>query len=516
MEKIASEKKRIIKIISLTATAVGYLTTLIGLIFFLTVNREIINDFALLTTIFTLVWVIGAAAIIFAAKRPAPEYTAYGLFAGLAISAAAITLVVLILFTLAVEMFQPLTLSTEATAILISGAVFSLIGAVLGLIIKSRFPTRVAVTLLVLMLTGVVWAETQNYAEFPAAAEDRSFIFENGEGGYYTFRIPSLIALDKTVLNEKCGLSLDYDYLLATAEARESSRDVGDIDIVGKYSVDNGKTWSQLFVLFSVENEKGKCGNPTPVLDTSNGILNFVYMRATAASGYDYRTYNAQLRINPDFSLSLEKEILMSDSFDADVKKGAADGVNDNTVMAGPGKGVQLASGRLIVPCSNKGKAFVMLSDDHGLTWRRGGIAGEGNECEAAIASDGELVMVIRANDKCYTLHSKQYQRFAYSYDGGETWAQQAADSTLKTPLCMTSLTASGGSLYCTYPDCFLTRANLSVAQSEDGGKSWRTTLLYDGASGYSCITATSDGDLFVLAEIGKVNYNEALVFIAL
>lgn len=413
-------------------------------------------------------------------------------------------------------MFQPLTLSTETSVILIAAVLITLIGAATGLFACARYSIAVSAVVLVIMLTGVIWGETQNYKEFSKAAENRSFIFENGEEGYYTFRIPSLIALDKSVLNQKCNLKLESDYLLATAEARESSRDVGKIDIVGKYSVDNGKSWSKLFVLFSVEGEKGKCGNPTPVFDKTNGVLNFVYQRATAASGYDYRTYNAQGTLNDDLTFTFGEEILMNDVLTEDVTTGAADGVNENTLMAGPGKGVQLSSGRLIVPCSNKGKAFAMISDDHGKTWRRGKAAGEGNECEVALTSNGALIMVIRANDRCYTLHSRQYLRFAYSYDGGERWAEQAADSTLKTPICMTSLATSGGTLYCTYPDCFLTRANLSVARSTDGGKSWQSTLLYGGASGYSCVTATSGGRVFILAEIGKVNYNEALVFIAL
>ena len=78
----------------------------------------------------------------------------------------------------------------------------------------------------------------------------------------------------------------------------------------------------------------------------------------------------------------------------------------------------------------------------------------------------------------------------------------------------MSSLAMSAdGKLLMSYPDSFLTRANLSVAASLDGGKTWKSTRVYSGAAGYSCLAADTDGNVYLLAEIGKVNYKEVLYF---
>lgn len=500
--------------------SIGIALLFAGILLFLHLNRQLISLSPLLTAAFIILLVsLASLALVCVIKDiKLPSGGKYTVITVLALIAAAVTFIVLILFAVGVQLFQPLALSTETVGVLIAGMLVLLCSSALGLIFRSRSAAQLLTPIfaVVMMLVGVIWAEAQPYQKFYNLKNDAFFIFENGESGYYTFRIPSLVALDKDVLNEKYGTKLECDMLLATAEARESSRDLGDIDIVGKYSLDNGKSWSELFLLFEVKGEKGKCGNPTPVFDRVNGVLNFIFMSATAASGYDYRTYNAQGTINSDLTFSFGEPILMNDRLSEDITLGAADGVNENTIMSGPGKGVQTASGRLIVPCSNRGESFAMLSDDYGKTWRRGNSAGTGNECEIAVLDNGELIMVARANDACNLAHPEQYLRFAYSADNGENWYLKASESTLKTPICMTSLTTDAtGNLYCSYQNSFTARADLSLAASKDNGKTWTNKLLYDGASGYSCAETNSDGDLFVLAEIGKVNYNEALVFLS-
>src|SRR5262245_60328376 len=63
-------------------------------------------------------------------------------------------------------------------------------------------------------------------------------LFEQGDQGYDTFRIPALAVT-------KSGT------LLAVVEGRKaSSRDSGDIDLVLRRSTDQGATWSPLEVVF--------------------------------------------------------------------------------------------------------------------------------------------------------------------------------------------------------------------------------------------------------------------------
>ena len=99
--------------------------------------------------------------------------------------------------------------------------------------------------------------------------------------------------------------------------------------------------------------------------------------------------------------------------------------------------------------------------------------------------------------------------RFAFSSDNGRTWERQAAVSTLRTPVVMSSVASNNGVLYCAHADSYLTRANLSYSISKDRGESWQTFSLYSGASGYAVSDITANGDYYIIAEIGKVEYNE-------
>ena len=84
-------------------------------------------------------------------------------------------------------------------------------------------------------------------------------LFTSGTHGYHTFRIPAIIATKKGTL-------------LAFCEGRKNSRsDTGDIDLVYRRSVDGGKTWSKLKVLW--DDGPNTAGNPCPVVDQSNGRI---------------------------------------------------------------------------------------------------------------------------------------------------------------------------------------------------------------------------------------------------
>ncbi|MCX6263051.1 MAG: sialidase family protein [Bacteroidetes bacterium] len=78
-------------------------------------------------------------------------------------------------------------------------------------------------------------------------------VFQAGEAGYHTFRIPAII-------RHASGA------LLAFCEGRKAnSSDFGDIDIVTKQSEDGGITWGPLQVV--VDRAESQAGNPAPVLD---------------------------------------------------------------------------------------------------------------------------------------------------------------------------------------------------------------------------------------------------------
>ena len=81
-------------------------------------------------------------------------------------------------------------------------------------------------------------------------------VFVSGQGGYHTYRIPSLIVTRKGTL-------------LAFCEGRKNGRgDAGDIDLLLKRSPDGGKTWEKTQVVW--DDGDNTCGNPCPVVDAQH------------------------------------------------------------------------------------------------------------------------------------------------------------------------------------------------------------------------------------------------------
>jgi hypothetical protein len=90
---------------------------------------------------------------------------------------------------------------------------------------------------------------------------------------------------------------------------------------------------------------------------------------------------------------------------------------------AGNDRLIQLASGRVLVPgLENDAGCVAWISDDQGLTWRRGGGAihpGEGKACSVPIAvelTDGTVAMLFRTDNPAQVIYT------AHSRDGGDTW----------------------------------------------------------------------------------------------
>ncbi len=81
----------------------------------------------------------------------------------------------------------------------------------------------------------------------------------SGQGGYHTYRIPSLLVTATGTI-------------LAFCEGRRySASDSGDIDIVLRRSTDNGDTWSEMQLVADAGPDV--FGNPCPVQDRATGTI---------------------------------------------------------------------------------------------------------------------------------------------------------------------------------------------------------------------------------------------------
>ena len=507
-----------IKISVLVVTSIAYLVFVVSIFMFLIFNDGLFFSSTAMTGIFcTALAVLPVFGLVATLLDPSAGTDALVSSIALLVLGVAF-LVYIIIKALVVDLFQPIALNTLNMIMMILGSVLMLVAALVAIIAKRYVvSTVISVTLVLTMLAGVVWARKQNYGKFSNIQGGPYLLFEGKKDGYSAYRIPSLIVMDKDVLNEKCGTHFENNVLLALVEGRKNSaHDVGVVDMLGKFSLDGGKTWGEQKTIFTFGEEVGKYGNPTVVLDKDTGLLNIVHMSATKATGFNYNTFNVRGRLKDDLTFEWEEPINISLPKDPNIKKGAADGVRADTLMVGPGKAVQIKSGkyegRIICPASNNGSSFVIYSDDHGLTWARSEVAGSGNECEAAVLDNGDVVMVVRDGAGCCNYHPRQFQKLSYSNDGGETWYVKENATTLKTPICMASVYNDNGKLLLSYPDSFHTRVNLSFGTTSDG-ETWTSKLVYGGAAGYSCMDGDKEGNVYVLAEVGKVNYSDAIAF---
>jgi sialidase-1 len=341
-------------------------------------------------------------------------------------------------------------------------------------------------------------------ADQPPAVEQQP-VFISGREGYHTFRIPSLLVTARGTL-------------LAICEGRKNSRsDFGDIDVVMKRSTDGGKTWSPLQVLW--DDGPNTCGNPCPVVDRQTGTI-FLLLTHNLGSdaepaitaGKAKGTRTVWLMRSEDDGQTWSKPINIT----AQVKR-----PEWTWYATGPGVGIQLSSGRLIIPCDHKEptadgvvwRAHVIYSDDHGKSWQLGGTVGPHcNECQAAELSDGRVMLNIRS-------YCGNHRRLvAISQDGGRTFGTLYEDAALAEPVCQASLLrwpfpVEGKKSVLLFANPASTRRErMTVRGSFDDGRTWfRQLTLYEGPSAYSCLAALDRDTLGCLYERGQAHPYEAI-----
>ncbi len=353
-------------------------------------------------------------------------------------------------------------------------------------------------------------------ARQPAAAEPQQHsVFVSGADGYHTYRIPSLLVTKKGTL-------------LAFCEGRKNSRsDSGDIDLLCKRSEDGGRTWSSQQVVW--DDKENTCGNPCPVVDQQSGAI---WLLMTWNRGDDTE---AQIKANTGKDT---RRVWVSRSDDDGLTWSSPVEVTDSVkrpgwcwYATGPGVGIQLRKGpwkgRLIIPCDHSVAAgpnnptgynsHVIISDDHGVTWKLGGvIQPQVNECQVVELADGTLMINMRNYDR-----SKTTRAIATSTDGGLTWSKVTHDPVLVEPICQASFVRYSwpgqdikSILLFSNPASTSNRIEMTVRLSYDEGKTWPVSkVLCPGPSAYSCLAVLPDGNIACLYETGTKHAYEKIAF---
>lgn len=177
--------------------------------------------------------------------------------------------------------------------------------------------------------------------------------------------------------------------------------------------------------------------NPCPVYDKENKVLflffNCVYDRITEADQIKKRKNAAKLC----YITSSDKGETWTDLTDLTEHVIGNEIKNWATFSVGPGHGIKMMDGRLIVPAytyyinsSVTSYAFAFYSDDHGATWRLGEkLSVTSGECQMAeIISNGKTY--IYCNARC----SKGFRMEAWSKDRGESFDKTSGKVPLVEP----------------------------------------------------------------------------------
>jgi len=356
------------------------------------------------------------------------------------------------------------------------------------------------VRIAVLLIAGVV--ECQSAALSAQGLFANTELFVAGQDDYNTYRIPALICT-------KSGTVLAF-----TEGRKDTDKDGGPTDIVLKRSLGNASKSAPAFVPRQGEGRnrhdtmmwlplqvvlRSTHGdawmNPVPVVDHTDGAIYLV------ANLYPqpYKDANAPLWLVK----STDEGATWSDPIEITPGTGKHE--------IGPGVGIQLHSGRLVVQVYDG----VVFSDDHGKTWRVGGAApGDWNETQVVELVDGSLLFSRRRSPNRVVMYSK---------DEGQTWSHPLAHPDLPDPDCQGSMirytrqdegytknrllfanqvggAIAAGSVESATPG----RLNVTVRVSYDEGKTWPVEkMIREGPGAYTSMAVFPDGSIGILFETG-------------
>ncbi|MDB6167578.1 MAG: nedA [Verrucomicrobia bacterium] len=389
--------------------------------------------------------------------------------------------------------------------------------------------TTPVVLLSILLLSSRTFAKASETGR--ADPPQQADLFVHDEAGYATYRIPALVVTPQQTV------------LVACEGRKNNSDDWGRIDLLVRRSIDGGRTWEPLRRLVAQEDLPADLvHNTAAAAAVAGGVpsgftLNNPTWVACVATGTTHFLYCAEyfrcfIITSRDGGATFSSAREITGTFEAFRRR---DGYAWKVIAPGPGHGIELQSGRLVVPVwlstSTGGHPHrpsvcaTIFSDDQGTTWHAGaivaGIADQmPNASEATLAevAPGKVMINIRSDSP------RNRRVVAWSPDGATGWSKPEFDEALLEPVCMAGSVAirggqaAQGVLLFSNPASMernpLTavgsagraRQNLTVRASRDGGRSWSASrVLESGPSAYSDLAVATDGTVFCFYERGRL-----------
>jgi sialidase-1 len=345
---------------------------------------------------------------------------------------------------------------------------------------------------------------------------EKTPVFPPGMNGIARYRIPGIVVTTKGTV-------------LAYSEARRnSSADWGEIEVHLRRSTDGGKTWQEpKHIAHSGTRMEGNphkktdggereqtVNNPVAIVDRQTGAIEMLYC-INYARCFAMRS--------TDDGVTWSQPVEITATFEPFRKH-----YDWKVIATGPGHGIQMKSGRLVVPIwlaygkegdHKPSAAATIYSDDHGKTWKASdlclpneGDLGNPNETMIAELSDGRVMLVARS------VSQASRKIITTSADGATGWTKPVFHEQLWEPICMASIAAhpsKPGTLLFSNPHTLALdkdgkevpagrgkRENLCIKLSRDDGKTWPVNKVLDpGKAAYSDLAVLPDGTVLCLYE---------------
>ncbi|KAI4886832.1 hypothetical protein NFI96_018398 [Prochilodus magdalenae] len=350
--------------------------------------------------------------------------------------------------------------------------------------------------------------------------------------GQVTYRIPALIYIS------------DCQTYFAFAEKRKTHDDSdADVLVLRRGKRQDGKVeWLPPELLAEACLEGYRTMNPCPVYKSNTLFLFFICVLGNTPEYEQIQTGKNKARLchisSTDYGQTWSKLTDLTESVIGEEYSNWA------TFGVGPGHGIQMKSGRLIVPTYvyyiEKGSpttsyALAIYSDDDGKTWKKGKLMNaESNECQMAELIDQEGKSQLYCNARTERGHrveswSEKHSEMAFercqksqelvetgSGCQGSVLSFPALENAKEESSSLTSHTNTW--LLHSHPSDKKSRKDLGVYLNKNpwDASGWsKPLIIHNGPSGYSDLTSCEDRKTFAcLIECGKKVEFEGISFV--
>jgi sialidase-1 len=310
---------------------------------------------------------------------------------------------------------------------------------------------------------------------------DETILYEATVDGYAQYRIPGVVVTGN-------GTIITY------MEARKTTSDLADIDIYMRRSTDGGNTWQSRVKLVDGVSTGNTINNPVMIAEKNSSTVHFLYCKEYNQAFYKKSTDNGATWSNPVEITSVFNQFKSE--------------FNWTHLATGPGHGIQLDNGRLLVPVWLALNTFspdvisTIYSDDGGATWNRGEIIWDTpdvpgpNETTAVQLYNGSVML----NSRNSTTVSPS-RSVATSLNGSSGWTTPVLDRELNDPNDYGSILRFtdqhdyyNNRLLFTNTNNPSDRSNLTVKMSMDEGNSWTySKVIAPEGAAYSDLAVSND-----------------------